>query len=715
MVVLALLLATAVPQQDTVARPIPPDSYADSATAQLVRAARAARERNEALVTSYTATVRERIGVGMHALLRDRMLFHEELAAQIDWRRDSISTVKVLGARQGVPIATRQLQVPDDLRSDIADLVIDPAQDYLRVIGASPRDSGVVYPLRNGAESDYRYAIGDTTTIALSNGKRVHIVALQVTPRRADYRLMAGTLWFDADSHALVRIVYRPARPFDLRRDADSGDMKDVPGFVDVHADARYVTLEYGLYDQRWWMPRFVAIDAYGTMGSWLDVPLRIERTYDDYAVQGGTPRDSNSTFRPAGSGGYRRRRQRERGDTTRPRPAGDTTRRRERRDSNLTIVVPTDTAALLTSPELGPPVLQMGDMIPEDEIRHLGDALQQLPARPGEQRLELPHGVSSLLSHVRYNRIEALSLEARGRLDAGEFGVLGSARYGVADHVINGELSLQRATQSTRIALTGYRRLAAANPDVAPFGALNSAEALLFQVDDGNYYRALGAEATIGDAVTARWNVRLSYERQTPAFVSTQTSLAHLFDADRRFRPNIVADSATEAGAEVTLRGQHVVSATLRFGTEVDLAGATGDFDFGKGSATVRAFLTPPGNWSVALSLAGGSSVGTLPVQSFTELGGAATLRGYAGGAIAGPAFWFSRVEMARGAPAARLVVFGDAGWAGDRPAFGRGRALVDVGLGGSFLDGLIRLDLARGLRAPTGWRFVLGFNGLL
>ncbi len=710
MVCITLLLAFAAPLQDTTASapPVPPDSYADSATAALVRDARAARERNEALVTSYTATVHERIGVGMHALMRDRMLFHEELAAQIDWRRDSITTVTVLGARQGVPIASNQLQVPDDLHSDVADLVIDPAQDYLRVIGASPRDSGVIYPLRRGAEADYRYAIGDTTTIALSNGRRVRIVALQVTPRRADYRLMAGTLWFDADSHALVRIVYRPARAFDLKRDADSGDMKDVPGFVDVHADARYVTLEYGLYEQRWWMPRFVAIDAYGTMGSWLDVPLRIERTYDDYSVQGGTPRDSNSTFRPAGSGRYRRRR-------SRSHEGSDTTPPRARRDSNLTVVVPTDTAALLTSPELGPPVLQMGDMISEDEIKHLGDALRELPSRPGEQRLELPHGVSALLSHLRFNRIEALSVEARGRLDLGQFGVLGSARYGVADHVVNGELSLQRTTQTTRMTLTGYRRLAAANADVAPFGALNSAEALLFQIDDGNYYRTLGAEATFGDAVTGRWGLRVSYERQTPAFVATEASLPHLFNADRHFRPDIIADSATEAGAEFTLRGQHVVSAALRFGTEVNLSGAGGDFDFGKGSATLRGFVTPPGSWSAAISLSAGTSVGTLPVQSYRELGGAATLRGYAGGAIAGPAFWFTRAEVARGQPAARLALFGDAGWAGDRAMFGRGRALVDAGIGGSFLDGLIRVDLARALRAPTGWRLVLGFNGLL
>jgi hypothetical protein len=706
-IVLAVLLAAA-PLQDTTAqvtRPIPPDSYADSATAELVRAARAARQRNEALVTAYTATVHERIGVGMHALMRDRMVYHEELAAHISWRRDSISTVTVLGAREGVPIAKQGVQLPDDLRGEMYDLVIDPAQNELRVIGANPRDSGIIYPLRPGGEQDYRFAIGDTTTIVLPDGKRVRIVALQVTPRRADYRLMVGTLWFDAGSHELVRILFRPARAFDLRRDADSGDMKDVPGFVNVKADARYVTLEYGLYEQRWWLPRLVAIDAYGTMGSWLNVPVRIERTYDDYRVEGGTPRDPNSAFRPAGSPRRRFRR-----DTTMSDSA-----RRAAAESNLTVVIPSDTAALLASPDLGPPVLQMGDMISEDEVKHLGDALQQMPSRPWEHRLELPSGVGALLAHARYNRIEALSLQARGQLDLGRLDFLGSARFGIADRVLNGEVSLQRQTPNTRLTLTGYRRLAAANADNAPFGGVNSTEALLFQIDDGEYYRTLGAEATFGNPLSQRWGVRLYYQRETPAFVETQAALPHLFNHDRHFRPNILADSATEAGAAVTLRGQHVVSATLRFGTELNLSGATGDFDYGKGSATVRAFVTPPGGWSTAVSLSAGTSTGTLPVQALHELGGVATLRGYAGGVTAGTAFWFSRLEVARGIPAARLVLFGDAGWAGDRASFGSGGTLADIGVGGSFLDGLLRIDLARGLRAPIGWRLNFAFNGLL
>ncbi|HSE50861.1 MAG TPA: hypothetical protein VLB00_01640, partial [Gemmatimonadales bacterium] len=71
---------------------VPTDSYANQATADLVTRARAARERNERLVTSYTATVTQKIGAGIRALSRDRMLFHQELSANIAWKRDGKST-----------------------------------------------------------------------------------------------------------------------------------------------------------------------------------------------------------------------------------------------------------------------------------------------------------------------------------------------------------------------------------------------------------------------------------------------------------------------------------------------------------------------------------------------------------------------------------------------------------------------------------------------
>src|SRR5437867_11238942 len=178
---------------------LPPDSYADSATAVLVARARGGRERNERLVTSYTAKVTQRIGVGIRARLRDRMLFRQELAAKITWHRDQPSTIEVVGARQAIPIAIRGEHVPEDLQDDVRWLVVNPAEDYLHLIGAD--EDGFIYPLREGGERDYRFAAGDTTIITLADGRRIRLLELQAIPRRADWRLASGALWLDADTY----------------------------------------------------------------------------------------------------------------------------------------------------------------------------------------------------------------------------------------------------------------------------------------------------------------------------------------------------------------------------------------------------------------------------------------------------------------------------------------------------------------------------------
>ena len=203
--------------------------------------------------------------------------------------------------------------------------------------------------------------------------------------------------------------------------------------------------------------------------------------------------------------------------------------------------------------------------------------------------------------------------------------------------------------------------------------------------------------------------------ERQLPARVETDASLPHLFDSSRRFRPNILADTATEFGAALAFRGSRPLSRSVTLGGELAVNGATGDFDLARSSATVRMFITPPGPLAVAFSASAGTSVGDVPVQSRFYLGGAANLRGYPGGTLSGDAFWAGRLEVANSFPAVRLAVFSDVGWAGDRDGFWRGRPLIGAGVGASFLDGLVRLDLARALRAPTGWRFEVYVDGIL
>jgi hemolysin activation/secretion protein len=103
------------------------------------------------------------------------------------------------------------------------------------------------------------------------------------------------------------------------------------------------------------------------------------------------------------------------------------------------------------------------------------------------------------------------------------------------------------------------------------------------------------------------------------------------------------------------------------------------------------------------------------VPIQSAYFLGSTPTLRGYYPLAATGDAFWRTRAELAHGSPAARFIVFSDMGWAGPRDEIERGRALLSAGAGFSTLDGLLRIDLARATRAPTGWRLHFYLNGAL
>ena len=386
-----------------------------------------------------------------------------------------------------------------------------------------------------------------------------------------------------------------------------------------------------------------------------------------------------------------------------------------ETRDTTLLVVIPKDTVALLSSQTLGPPVLEMGDLITESELRGMADAIRQMPGVPRQDRIELPHHLSALLRNARYNRVEGLSLGFRGTVQRGPLLVDGLGRIGIADGVPNGELGASLGGQHNRFRLGGYRRLATVNPDTKPFGIVNSVWGLIAQRDDGDYFRTLGVALTGQNTESGWWSWRIYGERQKPAFVETSFSVPHVFNSNRRFRTNVVADRADQFGASLTLRGNQPLSRSLQVGGDATLDAAGGNYRFGRGSATVRAIVTPGGPLALAIEAAAGTSTGTVPVQGRFYLGGPATLRGYSGAATSGEAFWRGRVEVASSFPGFRLAAFSDIGWAGSRSDFTSGKPLLGTGVGASILDGLIRLDLSRGLRAPKGWRFDLYFDGSL
>ena len=81
---------------------------------------------------------------------------------------------------------------------------------------------------------------------------------------------------------------------------------------------------------------------------------------------------------------------------------------RRDESDSALVVVIPDDTLALLSSPALGEPILEMGDIISETELNPFGQSIGLLPQRPWEFRPDLPVGLGAAGRFVDENHFLA-------------------------------------------------------------------------------------------------------------------------------------------------------------------------------------------------------------------------------------------------------------------------------------------------------------------
>ena len=438
----------------------------------------------------------------------------------------------------------------------------------------------------------------------------------------------------------------------------------------------------------------------------------------------------------------------------------------RTRHDGALRVAVhlPCDTTRLATSPDLPPSIYEPGEELFGGADRDaLVAALGDFGLQPGwmPQRPALRTG----LDLVRFNRVEGLSVggEATSVLGKG-YTARALARLGVADLVPNGELALLRSNgQWTRRAAV-YHRLAVANDDWgAPLSFGASLASALYGRDEGFYFRSWGAEVgATRDGVLGRATLgwRAFAERQRAA---TREMRRGALGAD--FLPNVEAPTVTALGAGLdAARSWGVDPAGLRLSTRARVEGAALDWARralvvpdpratqvpggprptrvidGRGArgylrtmaeATLSRALGP---LAASVTGAGGVMAGVggdrdvLPAQRLFYLGGLQTVRGQfarptnALGAVTGSgvraghvgdAFWLARTEVGLDGMAVRPTVFYDVGWAGPRADLARpGRPLSGVGAGASFLDGLFRVDLSRGIAPERRWRLDLSLE---
>jgi len=713
-------------------------AFKDTNARTLLLRARAARLTQDSALLSYQAKSYQRISVGMslRETARKRLAFRSENAARVRWHRDAGARVEVLGARTAVPFSKEAEQ---EMRGEFDDMLAIPyypgkepliALSNTSMVRAEVDERSMVHPLATGSEAYYTFASGDSVSMTLPDGKRIFLRELRIAAREPKWNVTVGSFWFDVEQGHLVRAVYRMSTQMNIWAAVeadDPGSMDDVPVWVKpmitpMLADITAMSVEYGLQEQRFWMPKMQALEGYARVG-FLRVPLTVEERYQYESVNALEPmppipastamnasevrdslravgldsadvRKAMREFYAARDSSSKAERERQCSETG----LYTTYRRRYEGSLPLAIEMPCDTAALARSSELPPSIYDEGEeLFGAPERDELMKALTMgLQPGWGPQKPRTEWG----LAYTRFNRVEGFSTGAAVKATLGsgyetELQLRGSA----ADLQLNGELALSRSNGRSQLRGAAYRRLAVSSDfgDPLSFGA--SLPALLYARDEGFYHRSWGAELRGTRPMRGGLDWRLFAEEQFTAAVENRWSLFGGANDDR-FVGNLPADQGWYYGAAARWRGSKGLDPRgWRASADLRVEAATGESDFTRGMVES---IVSRGLGPIAVSVTGaaGTTGGTLPAQRQFFLGGLHSIRGQTVGTAIGESFWMGRLELGRSSAGVRPVIFGDIGWAGARDGWSEmGRPMSGVGVGSSFLDGMIRIDLARGI----------------
>ena len=700
-------------------------AFRDPASQELLNRARAARLTQDSALKAYDATTYERISVGtkLGSFGRDRLLFRTERATRVRWERGNGALVDITGSRSALPMFKGWGDADASLGAGSVPIPYYPGRETLwmgsGLARADADASALIHPLGNGAEAYYTYASGDSVSFQLPGGKSIKVRELRVQPREPAWNLVVGSLWFDVTTGQLVRGVFRMSEPLDVitvsKNDDGEDPEKDMPfwmrpmilpmtGAVDV------MTVDYGLYEGRFWLPRTRTVEGKGRAGV-MRFPFELRQRFDYESVNAdvAVPPIQVAVADTAHGVSARQLRRSERESACSSGAAFRETRRVAHDDALvLAVRVPCDSTVLARSPTLPASIYDRPDSLFGDrEVDDLISTALSLQ-RQASGSSSTPPVLSNGLPLTRYNRIEGLSTgigltQQRG----GGYSIHALARIGT-DLSPETEVGVSRSNGRETYSANVYRRLNSANDWARdPFSLSSSLSTLLFGHDDGVYYRSWGAELVHEEAGGLLDNWRLFGEQEFNARVSSRYSLAGKLSGSY-FPDNIAVTRGNVVGLALRKRGSYGEDPDgFRAFSDVRLEGAAGTFDYTRAMADVTLMRPIAGALDAALTLSGGTSGGSVPTQRLWYLGGTSTVRGQDVGVSVGDAYWLTRLELGLGGVFARPVVFGDLGWAGDRKSLNSGVVPVSgAGVGGSFMDGLVRLDLAKGIRPRGGVR---------
>jgi hypothetical protein len=696
--------------------------YADSATAALIARARERHRQQDAAVHDYHATLRTRLDadLGRGGFARFLPIAVEEQESELAWQAPNDVKVVTLGRRFRTAFRnadvnaswTRPWFVPRFLG------------DSIRLLsGEDFPERAAVHPLSSGADAYYRYAIADSITLFLP-GKTVRAIGVRVTPTRADASLIAGELWLDEATAETVRLsfVFIGRRLWvdsigPSHRDTARADRNDalVQRILRVSAD-----LEYGLYDQRYWLPfrQAVTLDVELPWFKNLVIPVHFITTFRGVRVNQNPP----IAFTVLPPDTTRRSSRRRRGDVTRR--CGQDVRmgsKVEGEDSparqgcvtvgswpggRFEVDVPPDSALLGYTGwtdslqfDLSAADAERLGALREDVL----NSLERLPdSLTGRSKLGL--AFDRFTDIWRYNRAEGASFGAgyEWRPGAPFLSLIARGRYAFTDGRLQASLTLRRNAPTSRLDVTAFREMRDADALAPGLTFSNSVGALWFARDDGDYVFVQGGELRyqqpLGRAADLTLQARYGYESGPRRLA--RDGLNDLLGGDGVFPANgpVREGSYWVAGVEVG-------GGARPFSWKAGVEGTAGARAHGRAwvSATGRVRLAP-GLDVTASGWAGAGAGDSIPQRQF-RLGGSKSLRGYPAGSFRGTSAWAFGLDLGLTRGALAPVVFADAGQVAPRALHFAGQPAFSFGVGVSLLDGLMRLDAARPVAPKLGW----------
>ncbi|HEV8214417.1 MAG TPA: hypothetical protein VGP95_01240 [Gemmatimonadaceae bacterium] len=753
-------------------------AFKDATAKITLTKAREARLTQDSALVAYDAMSHQRLSVGMGfgRIGRDRLLFRHEAASRVRWQRDVGVWVDVKGVRTAVPMVARDeasKEFKREIRNEMNDpdlmgeIPYYPGYEPLWIGGGNIArtqvdESEIVNPVADGAEAYYTYQTGDSISFRLPDGKTVQLRELKIRPRQPKWNLSVGSLWFDTKSGQLVRAAYRMSVPMDIwavATEEDPKSMDDVPVWVKpmitpMKAEVSAIAIEYGLYEGRFWLPRVRLAEGEAQV-SFMHVPFKMQESFNYASVNAKDslppirlqsvvnvvrPPDSlDAEGRAAWRDSVRlarRARIRAENDSIRqglkvrePRvTVCDTAETRvstsRRYEGTLAIAmrIPCDPDKLEHSPELPASIYDPGEEV--FSMKDLDELKQQALSLAAQAPLSFhpqfwpPPSVSYGPALMRYNRVEGFSagISVEQQLGGG-YAASAVGRIGLADLEPNVELGITRSNLVKSVSVRGYNHLVSASDWGQPLSFSSSFSALMFGRDEGFYYRATGAElsgtreAGFGGGTHVEWRTFVEQERNA----AVKTSFA-VNGAD--FPANIAAWRGSYQGAAIRFQSQHGLDPRgLRLFSDLRLEAAHGDSLYGRGALDLTA-SHGLGRLAGALTLSGGSSLGALPPQRLWYLGGSKTIRGQSpspDSTQSGNAYWLTRLEIGANDAGMRPTVFGDLGWVGDRNHMTEHvKPMSGVGVGVSFLDGMFRFDVARGIYPKKQFRVDLSLESV-